>query len=141
MADARLVQVADAVASHLHGLTLSQSFTASRTFIPHFEREKLTALEVSVFPRSDEATVATRTTSEHILTLDIVIRKPVDPDSVADLSGMAQLSEELADGLANTTQAGAAWTGPASDQLFALEILADRREYLTVLTITYLLTR
>ncbi len=141
MADAVLIQVADALVLHLNGQTLSQSFTSTRVFLPHFEREKLTGLEVSVFPRSDAATPASRSKSEHTYTLDVVVRKPVDPDAAADLASMAQLTEEIAGAIENESQAGAAWTGLENDPLFVVEVLAERREYLTILTVTYLMTR
>lgn len=141
MADAVLVQIADALVTHLNAASLSQTFTATRKFLPHFEREKLTGLEVTVFPRSDAATPATRSKSEHTYLVDVVIRQPVDPDSESDLKAATQLTEEMADRIANNDMAGAGWTLIENDPMYSVEILGESREFLAVQTVTYLKTR
>lgn len=137
MPDSVLTDIADDLVTHLGTLSLSQTFTASRVFLPDFEREQLTGYEVTVYPASESRGVITRAAIEHVYELNVVVRAPVNPASNPDISAALYFVEQLVTGIKGQAASGASWLTSENDPVFDLESLQQRHEFLSVITIQY----
>lgn len=129
--------IADGLVSTLNGLSLSQSFTATRVALPRFALEDLAGLDVTVWAADEEISLESRSRNQHDYTIMIGIRKPVDPDSTSDLDGMLDLVEEMKDGLDFTGHSGATWIRTDHSPLFDPDVLQERREFLASLEVNF----
>ena len=138
MPDATITTLCDAVVTHLSSQSLSMSLTASRTYLPDFEREELTAAQVSVFPQGTQTAIASRDSQQFIYTLNVVVRVPVSPAADPDISTHLYFAEQVTDALALKSLADCSYSSIQNEQAFDLEALADRNEFLSIITVTYL---
>lgn len=129
--------IADGLVSTLNGLSLSQTFTATRVALPRFALEDLAGLDVTVWAAAEEISLESRSRNQHDYTVIIGIRKPVDPDSTSDLDGMLDLVEEIKDGIGFSGESGATWIRTDHSPLFDPDVLQERREFLTSLEVNY----
>lgn len=133
-----IVDITTGLVSTLNGLSLSQSFTATRiAAFPSVNLEDLSSLEVMVWPTSESTELESRSSNQYDYMVNIGIRKRVDPDSVSDINGMLQLLEEIKDGIQFATQNGATWIRTDNSPLFDPDTLLERREFLSSIEVNY----
>lgn len=137
MPDSVLTDIADDLVAYLKTLSLSQTFTSSRTFLPNFERENLTGYVVTVYPAAESREVLTRGQVEHVYTLNAVVRAPVNPTIEPDISAALYFVEQLVTNIKGQAASGAGWISTENDPVFDLEMLQERHEFLSVLTLNY----
>jgi len=138
-----VTDIADAVATELGAAppgTFSETFTVERCVLPEFDLEDLSALKVTVVPKSVEITGSTRATSQYDIAIDIGVQKKLANDLDVEVAALGTLVDEMADYLRSRTleQAPfAVWIGISNDPVYAPEHLGQRRVFTSVLTVTY----
>tara|TARA_B100000686_G_scaffold353114_1_gene457413 strand:- start:2081 stop:2506 length:426 start_codon:yes stop_codon:yes gene_type:complete len=138
MPNSDLVQICDAVVTHLAAQSLSKTFSVEKDYLPDFERERLTSTQVTVYPQSTSVAFASRTTDQLVYSVNIVIRSPVAASANPDISEELYFAQELRDSLDRVTMSNASFTAAQSEPAYDLETLNERNEFLTVITATYL---
>lgn len=139
-----ILDIADAVVVSLNAGTFALEFTVERMYQPVFELPELQTLHVSVVPKSLEVTTATRDSGYFDCAIDIGVQKKVNPDQPAELDGLMNLVEQIADHLRMKRLDGlpsAAWLSIANEPVFAPEHLDQWRQFTSVLTVTYRVRR
>lgn len=138
---ATIIDICDAVVDHLNGVsiqaTFGETFTAARVFSPQFERETLAGLAVAVFPAADSSEALSRSGELHTFRVGLVIRKPINPDSTSEGDSAIELVDQVKDSLKFVRMSGAGYSSLTNDPTFSLEFLESRREFLSVIFITY----
>ena len=136
---AKIVQIADQVATELNTATFSQPFTAARLFLPLFELKDLETLRVSVVPRSIGTSIHTRKQTQNDYGVDIGIQKRVD-NSDAAVDPLLFLVEEIAEFFKFQRLAGATnavWISTENDPVYAADHRETLRVFTSVLTLTF----
>jgi hypothetical protein len=142
MTTAPIIELADALVQALNDDAFSLPFTAQRRYLPQVDLEHADALHIFIAPRAIATSLATRTSTEDLYTLDIaVIRRAAtdaDPDALAGLVG------EIADwtrfrGL--PAMPGAVWSGVEVNPIFAPDHLKERRQFTSIISVTYRMRR
>ena len=139
---APIIQLADALAEALSADELSLPVTAERRYLPQVDLEDADTLHVFIAPRAIATSLATRTSTEDLYTVDIAVIKRAATDAEADT--LAGLVAEIADwtrfrGLSGMP--GAVWTGVEVNPVFAPEHLKERRQFTSVISVTYRMRR
>ena len=136
-----IVSICAAVVAHLNSspvqATFSESFTASRVFSPAFDRESLAALQVNVYAAGETSEPLARSGELHSFTVGVVIRKAVNPDSTSEGDAALELVDQIQDSLKFERMSGAGYQSQTNDPIYSLEILEQRREFLSVILVTY----
>jgi hypothetical protein len=139
-----VVNVADAVVASLNGGSFSQPVTAERKYVPAVDLADLADLHVTVVPRAVSITTATRDSSYFDCTVDVGIQKKVNPDDLAELDALVNLTQEVVDHLRMRrleSMPYAAWMSIANDPVFAPEHLDQERAFTSVVSVTYRVRR
>ena len=143
---ALVIDIADAVVALLNGedADFSQSFTAQRRVRPSFEPADLADLRVTVVPKAEETSFATRGLAQYDVQVDVGIQKklPAGADEDVEVATMCGLVEEIAEFLRGKALEGtgwrAVWARPAvNEPVYAADHLAEKRIFTSVLTLTY----
>ena len=132
-----IVDICDDLVTYFGTLTLSQTFTARRVFLPVFDRENLSSFEVTVYPAAVSQSQATRASSEFTFSINVVVRKNINPASDPDISASLYFTQELADKITRYNSSVASWTETENDPIFDLTTLVEKHEFLTVITASY----
>ena len=138
MSTSSLTALADGVVTRLSSQSLSKSFSVSRNYLPDFDREELSGVEISVFPNGMQASTVSRSKEQFIYTLNIVVRIPITPSASPDISSELYFVQEVRDALRLISIGTAGYQGIQNDPAYDLEALAERNEFVAVLTSTYL---
>lgn len=136
---ATLVQIADAVAVTLNAATFGQPLAAVRSYQPEYGPADVGALKVSVVPEAVDAERKTRSTFEEDHRVSILFQHRTDMTD-ADLDALMELVEEVGDHLKATPLAGLAGVqcvGVSNAPVYALDRLAEFREFCSLLVATY----
>ncbi len=143
------LDIADAVAAELNAApsgTFDLTFTAERRVLPVFDLAEMAELHVSVVPRAVEIAGATRSMSQYDVQIDIGVQQKLA--SGDDLDQRVPVLCELVDQIVTylmrrVLQAipGAVWVRAANEPIYAPEHLAQLRQFTSVLTLTYRITR
>ena len=144
------INIADAMVAELNAAppgTFDPAFTAVRRVLPVFDLAEMADLHVSVVPRAVEIAGATRSASQYDVQIDIGVQQKLASDG-GDLDQQVPLLCELVDQIAayltrRVLQAvpGAVWVRLANDPIYAPEHLSQLRQFTSVLTLTYRITR
>jgi hypothetical protein len=144
MPDAVLTQIADAVAAGLNDASLSQSFTATREYLPEIElADGATDLSVVVVPGRLASEWATRAASRTEHGVDIGIRKKLAADESNDnatLDPLVRLVEEITDlvkGARPDDYPTAICTRVENDPIYSRQHLRELRQFTAILRLTY----
>jgi hypothetical protein len=144
------LDIADAVVAELNAAppgTFDPAFTAVRRVLPVFDLAEMTDLHVSVVPRAVEIAGATRSMSQHDVQIDIGVQKKLvtgDGELDQQVPALCELVDQIAAYLMRRVlQAipGAVWVRLANDPIYAPEHLSQLRQFTSVLTLTYRITR
>ncbi|KKL10357.1 hypothetical protein LCGC14_2556660 [marine sediment metagenome] len=156
MSTAVAIDVADAVAAALNAApdgTFNETVAAVRAYVARFEPSDLTALKVTVVPKSLEVERADRAQTRNEYAIDIAIQKklselPDDADCIVDndeVDALMLLVQQIAEHIASlgrlTTYTAAKWIGTANSPIYSQEHLIEKRTFTSVLTLTFRVDR
>lgn len=134
---ATIIAIADAVAAQLNATALSQPVTAERHYQPQFELSEMTALRVSVVPRSVTSKGLDRDSFDY--KIDVAVQRKLDP-TPGNLDALMALVEEIADHFRSEPLASypqARCTEVENVPVYAMEHLDEFRQFTSVVTLTY----
>ncbi|QDU71042.1 hypothetical protein [Mucisphaera calidilacus] len=140
-----VIDIADAVTHELNlparpGV-FSKPFTAVRKLLPVYELADLVDLRVTVVPKAIESAAATRTLSQHDVSVDVgVQQKLVAQDADQQVEDLGTLTDEIAAYLRQRRldQADhAMWVSTVNDPVYAADHLLHQRVFTSVLSLTY----
>jgi len=137
-----ITELADAVAASLNAGSFGMPFTAERLHQPSFDLAELAELHVSVVPKSQTITNATRQHSFFDCAVDVGVQKKVADDAEGD--ALLDLVQEIADHLRLKRlddYPTAAWLSIEHEPVVASEHLDQNRQLTSVLTVTYRVKR
>lgn len=137
-----IVEIADAVTSSLNTGSFGMAFTASRLHQPSFDLAELAALHVSVVPKSQTITNATRQHSFFDCAIDVGVQKKIASETEVDT--LLDLVQEIADHLRLKRLDGyptAAFLSIEHEPVVASEHLDQNRQLTSVLAVTYRVKR
>jgi len=137
-----ITELADAVAASLNAGSFGMPFTAERLHQPSFDLAELAELHVSVVPKSQTITNATRQHSFFDCAVDVGVQKKVADD--AEVDALLDLVQEIADHLRLKRlddYPTAAWLSIEHEPVVASEHLDQNRQLTSVLTVTYRVKR
>lgn len=138
MPNADIIDLADAIVTGLNATVFSQTFTATRGYLPTFDLPDLDELTVTVVPKEDEAKLDTRNQSTHEYSIDIGIQKKPATIANESLDPLMLLTQEIADCfLFNQQPAGATLLSPTIRILYLPEHLHKLRQFTAVITLTF----
>lgn len=137
------IDIADVVTHELNTApdeTFLKEFTATRTVMPEYSLADLSELKVAVVPKAIDISGATRSVSQHDVSVDIGIQQKVSGDleqCVCELSDLVQQTAEYLQKrpLANANYA--VWVRTQNDPVYSPEHLFTKRVFTSVLTLTY----
>ncbi len=144
MAQAVLIQVADAVKADLEAGTFSQQFTVRRAYRPTFDLAELDALRVTVVPKSVDVINASRRADYFDCVVDVGIQKRVTPDDTQSVDVMADFVAEIVNFLRHRTLAqmpDAMWLRIRNEPAWVPEHLDEHRTFTSVVEVTYRVAR
>lgn len=139
-----LLEIADALLAALNAEDFSQAFTAVRSYRPDFDLPELATLRVSVVPKADTTSAATRTDDFHEVSVDIGVQQRVPQGDRDALDALLTLMQELGDFLKRRRLDGvpaATWVRTANEPVFDPDHLAEKSVFTSVLTVTYRVRR
>jgi len=135
-----IIAIADALVLALNAATFSQSFTATREYQPIFDLSDLSAVQVSIVPKSVNIDTETRQLTQRDYDIDVGIQMRTTQDSEND--DLMALTEEIADFFrgnpVSTTQTGTATLINAEiDPIFAPSHLTEQHVFTSVIKLTF----
>lgn len=136
---ATILAIADAVLAELNATTFSQPVAAERHYLPQFELADMTALRVSVVPRSITSKGLDRNRDSFDYRVDVAVQQKLDP-TPGNLDALMALVEEIADHFRSEPLAGypqARCTEVENIPVYAVEHLDEFRQFTSVLTLTF----
>ena len=144
------LDIADAVVAELNAAppgTFDPAYTAVRRVLPVFDLAEMADLHVSVVPRAVEIAGATRSASQYDVQIDFGVQQKLASDG-GDLDQqvppLCELVDQIADYLRRRvlqTIPQAVWVRTANEPIYAPEHLSQLRQFTSVLTLTYRITR
>ena len=149
------LDIADAVVAELNAAppgTFDPAFTAMRRVLPVFDLAEMADLHVSVVPRAIEIAGATRSASQYDVQIDIGVQQKLTSgggggDLDQQVPPLCELVDQIATYLtrrvlqADPGVPNAVWVRLANDPIYAPEHLSQLRQFTSVLTLTYRITR
>ena len=135
-----IVAIADAIVIALNAATFSQPFTASREYQPIFELSDLSAVVVSVVPKSISIDTETRQQTQRDYDIDLGVQMHTKLNSEND--DLMALSEEIADFFrgnpVTTPETGITHLVNADiDPIFAPSHLTEQHVFTSVIKLTF----
>jgi len=136
-----MINVASAVVAGLNDGEFSQELTAERKYQPAVELKDLKTLHVTIVPKSQTITPASRSDSDFDSTIDIGIQKKLDSADADELDALMTLVEEVVDCLRSIRPVGAAFVAIENEPVFDPDHLDTQRVFTSLLTVTYRVRR
>ena len=145
---ARVIQIADALATNLNAQAFGMAFTAKRVYVPKVDLADLKELTVSVMASSHVGERATRSEYSHTYVVEIGVQKKLgqgaegeDPDP-AEIGPLMDLVEEIGDycetlGFTLADGSETACTEVATEPLYVPEHLIQQRVFTSVIALTF----
>jgi hypothetical protein len=136
---ATIVDIAAAVTTELNTHSFSQSFTATRAYLPTFELVTMANLHVTVVPRSVASKSLDRQRDSYDYEIDVAVQQKVDP-TLVNLDALVLLVEEIADHFRHeplSNLPAARCVGVQNTPVYAAEHLQELRVFTSVLTLTF----
>jgi hypothetical protein len=140
------LDIADAVVAALNAVTLSQSVTFERVYVPKFDTENNAAVQGKVVPKTDNREMGSAASDNATVEIDIGVMKRLQDavaDEKAELDGMLELCEEIKAVINRQRLDGATsaiCNGTEQAIPFSVELVDDKRTFLAVITATFLTT-
>lgn len=139
-----LIQIADAVVAALNAATFAMPFTAERHYQPVFDLAEMKDLHVSVVPRGTEITQVARAKGTFDHKVDVAVQKKFVKGDAAELDPLVALAEEIAESFRAKRLPGmpdAAWVKTEHAPVYAQEHMQELRQFTSVMTLTFRVTR
>ena len=141
---ATITDIADAVVAELNSHTFSQPFTAQRFYRPVFDLGEMQTLHVSVVPKGVTIERADRSRNQYDFAIDVAVQQKFQTGDNAELDALMALVEEIADFFRLrrlTAYQDAVWVRTDNVPVYAPEHLEELRQFTSVLTLTFRVTR
>jgi len=137
------IDLAEAVKLELDAAELSSEFVTRRLYAPSFEPSELQALTISIVPRLDSQSNATRNSCQDEISIDVAVQKYVASIANGLLDPLARFSEEVRKffnrrKLTNATWAK--WVRSSNTLLYGVDHLREKRVWTSVTTLIYKVT-
>ena len=145
-----IIDIAEAVVAEINDAgVLPTGVAAQRYYVPTFELKDMDTLHVSVVPRAVAIQPMGRAYCQHDVQIDIGIQQRLPPGSGPDdqqntIDALMQQVEQISDLLRAkrlTQLPGAVWLRSQNDPIYAPEHMDQLRQFTSVLTLTYRVTR
>ena len=136
--------IAAAVLAELAGQTFSLPVVCQRKYAPNWDLKDIDGIQVTVVPKGNEITTATRNELSNQISVDVGIQRKVNASTPAEIDPLMDLVQELADFLTRrplAAYANASWLRIANTPIYAPDHLTDKRLFTSVLTVTYVVHR
>jgi hypothetical protein len=140
---ATIVDIAAAVTTELNTHSFSQSFAATRAYLPTFELATMSSLHVTVVPRSVASKSLDRQRDSYDYEIDVAVQQKIDP-TLVNLDALVLLVEEIADHFRHeplSSLPAARCVGVQNTPVYAAEHLQELRVFTSVLTLTFRMWR
>jgi len=124
----QILNLANLVADKLH------EYHAEVRFAPEFDLRNLETMRIVVAPHSTEYKALTRTAHEELIKIQIGVLKRCSED---ELSAMLPFVETLGLSFLNKKLGGAMCVGVAYDPIYSAEHLRERRQFTSVIELTF----
>jgi len=123
---ARILEVADALVTHLNGLSLSLSFTASRAYVPDFDMKNMKVTDdplVRVTLFDEERTPLNRTARVQMdILLDVGVQRKIPDAANATIDPLMDFMEEIIAGVEGVVLLPgvnpASWNGTVRPEIY-----------------------
>lgn len=138
----RLGDIADAVVTALNAGSWSQTFTATRVYVPQFDLPDMATLRVTVVGRGVEVARSTRQGHQYDYRVDVAVQKKLAGDTNAERDALLTLAEEIADHFRELDapltfdSSEAECVAAGYDVVYDPEHLTDLRQLTSVVTLT-----
>lgn len=140
-----IVDIAEAVVAEINDAgVLPGGVLAQRHYVPTFELKDMDTLHVSVVPRAVAIQPMGRAYCQHDVQIDIGIQQRFQDDQQITIDALMQQVEQISDLLRAKRLAqlpGAVWLRSQNDPIYAPEHMDQLRQFTSVLTLTYRVTR
>ena len=139
-----LLRTADAVVAALNAAALSLPLTAERHYQPQYDLAEMKDLHVTVVPRGVEVSQAARGKGTFDYKVDVAVQKKFEKGDAAELDPLMELAGEIAElfrakRLADFPEA--AWVKTEHAPVYAQEHMQELRQFTSVMTLTFRVTR
>ena len=135
-----ITQVAEAVIAELNSATLSQPFTAVRSYLPRSELAELKALKVTVVPSGLSVVAASRGQTQQDVAIDVAVQQKLTGEDNTDLDPLLALAEEIAAHFRGKRLASfpsAIWVKTEFKTIYAPDHIDQLRTFTSVVTLTF----
>lgn len=135
-----ITQVAEAVIAELNGATLSQPFTAVRSYLPRSELTELKSLKVTVVPSGLSVVTASRGQTQQDVAIDVAVQQKLTGEDNADLDPLLALAEEIAAhfrGKRLASFSNAIWVKTEFKTIYAPDHIDQMRTFTSVVTLIF----
>ena len=145
-----IIDIAEAVVAEINDAgVLPSDVSAKRHYVPTFELKDMDTLHVSVVPRAVAIQPMGRSYCQHDVQIDIGIQQRFPPGSGPDdqqitvdaLMQQVEQISELLRGKRLSPLPEAVWLRTQNDPVYAPEHMDQLRQFTSVLTLTYRVTR
>ena len=140
MATSLPIAVADAVAALLNDHSFSEPVAAVRRVLPCQEIRTLTAVTVSVVPRSRSIAPASRAMAQQTVAIDIGVQQKIGRDTDAEVARLLGLCDQIVARVSSAVPdgiAGLLWARTEHDPIYDPDHLAQDRVFTGAVTVTY----
>lgn len=134
--------IAAAVKDRINGGSYSyvETVTATRKYLPTYDKESLSTLQVSVVPKTWETEVLDRGEDWEGIGIDVGIQRSVDADADAAIDALMKLVGEIRARLNRfnpATTPKAHWMRTANVPIYDQTTLRERRVFISVITVIF----
>jgi hypothetical protein len=140
-----IIDIAEAVVYEINNAdVLPSGVNAQRHYVPTFELKDMDTLHVSVVPRGVSIQTMNRAYFQHDVQIDIGIQQRFKDDQQLTLDVLMQQVEQISNLLTGKRLAelpAAVWLRTENDPIYAPEHMDRLRQFTSVLTLTYRVTR
>ena len=136
-----IADIAQAVTDALNAESFSMVFTAERKAAPMVKLSEMDSLHVTVVPREVESAALDRTRDSHEVKIDVAIQKRVASLENDAIDPLMALVREIADFLNRRNLSNGLWKKTENKPVYSPEHLREMRQFTSVLTLTYQVTR
>jgi len=136
----RTADIADGVKDALNSApagTFSESFTATRAYMPEYTLSDIAALTVVVVQRTRRVTHVDRKQDRIEYTIDVAVIQRLDDADNDEIDGLMLLAEEISGYLSGLTVSSAQQTDIRHEPIIGTEFLNESRQFFSLLNLTY----
>lgn len=135
----RSLAIADALVTKLNSNVFDPPFVAERQYLPRFDLKEADGLAVYVVPRGAETSKVSRSTWQHLLTIDLAVQKKLANYNTSTQDALVGLVEAIREYLQDNRPAVVEPLMTITIQrLWDPDLLADHKLFTSVLSLTFL---